>query len=68
LNLGSASGVSWRIVDVCGRIGTRLVINCVHMLNLGSASGILKNRGCLWSKRDLPLIAFKCGIWAAPPA
>ena len=26
-------------VDVCGQIGARLVINCVHIWNLGSASG-----------------------------
>jgi hypothetical protein len=31
--LGSASGIIWRIVVVCGWIGTRLSINCVHMLN-----------------------------------
>ena len=40
-NLGSASRVTWRIVDVCGQIGMRLVINIICLLNLGSASCVI---------------------------
>ncbi len=39
-NLGSASGVTWRTVDVLGQIGTRLVINIICLWNLGSTSGV----------------------------
>ncbi len=40
LNLCSASGVTLRIVDVCCRIGTRLVFNCVCLWNLGITSSV----------------------------
>jgi hypothetical protein len=59
LNLGSASGITWRIVDVCSRIGTRLVFNCVCLWNLGSASGVTR-RIVEWYPS---LIAFASWIW-----
>jgi hypothetical protein len=57
-------------VDVPAGIGTRLIINCVHMWNLGSASGVTQwiviVRGRVGTRLVINWVFL--WIWVAPPA
>ena len=53
----------WRTLHYRGQIGTRLSINCAHMWNLGSASGVTWRIVDVVVKQGqyLSLIVFACG-------
>ena len=63
LNLGSASGVTLRIVDVCCRIGTRLVCYFVCMWNLSSTFSVTCRSVDVCAGIGMRLIIYCIHMW-----